>query len=77
MCLSNHVHSSEFDKKRVTVTRKRIEKEEKEKDSRWEEDKAKHKWIGLLRCINYAPLSIGKLVYAMGTEEEGKDCVVV
>lgn len=39
----------------MTVIRKRIEKEEKEKDSRCEEDKAKHKWIGLLRCINYAP----------------------
>lgn len=27
-------------------------------------------------CINYAPLSIGKLVCAMGTEEEGKGCIV-
>lgn len=55
--------------------------ERKEKDNGEEEDKAGRRRIGLLRCINYAPLSIGKLVCAMGTEErEGKererDCVL-
>lgn len=47
-----------------------------EKDNGEEEDKAGRRRIGLLRCINYAPLSIGKLVCAMvGAEEEGRDCV--